>query len=642
MTELPPLIAKLAGSLEKPLTVVDVGCRWGASDRWVALPNVRLFGFDPDTAECERLNRAAADDPQTIYVPVALGSSTDVAQLHVTAEPACSSLYAPDEDLAKLRPALALISETGRQEVVLETLDRWCVDNGVEAVDFLKIDIQGAELDVLKGAPQTLDTVRIVEVEVEFNPIYLDQPLFSDVDTFLRERGFVLWRMDSLTHYGLPNGLSSFETVESAYFDHPEPAKFQGRGGQLFWANAYYVRRHMALDAYGDDWQDCLRDAVMAAGMGFWDIAAQAAMHAAGTAPPQIAEQLAALGSPAASKGSAENGAGEPVSETEAGPTEGLNELHSYEISGFATQVGARLGALLVHEAESSELPLPIPPADLPPALPSRPAFPAAVSSRRIAKRVRLDCGVEFQVIVDPELDDWKTRAYLRDEGSQADESLIDLILKLAAPGDTILDVGAFLGGLSLPAAAWGCQVVAIEPWHHAATLLGASASVNRFSNLKVLRAAATEEAGMADYYPAGYYGRIAVEGDDPVLAVPTFRVDDLVAELGGPRVRLVRLDVEGAELRVLEGMRELLGDDAAPCVLFEADDAALRRTGLSQRRLLEAFSELDYRMYRIEGKTLSLTAPDHPLPPVADCLAVKGSAPAVPGWKLLWDGSQR
>jgi Methyltransferase FkbM domain len=61
----------------------------------------------------------------------------------------------------------------------------------ITGADYLKVDVQGAELDVLKGATQTLQDVLLVQTEIEFVPIYRNQPLFAEVDQSLRSHGFM-------------------------------------------------------------------------------------------------------------------------------------------------------------------------------------------------------------------------------------------------------------------------------------------------------------------------------------------------------------------------------------------------------------------------------------------------------------------
>lgn len=69
--------------------------------------------------------------------------------------------------------------------------------HGVNDVDFMELDTQGSELDILQGAKNFLSSsVLGVRVEVEFSPMYHDQPLFSNVDYFLSQYGFMLFDLE--------------------------------------------------------------------------------------------------------------------------------------------------------------------------------------------------------------------------------------------------------------------------------------------------------------------------------------------------------------------------------------------------------------------------------------------------------------
>ena len=107
-----------------------------------------------------------------------------------------SSLYPPIDGLADERPALEVIRPDGEEVVTITTLDDWLAGSAFDEVHVLKLDTQGSELGVLEGAERELANVRVLEIEVELNPIYAGQPLFGDVDRFLHDRGFVLWRLE--------------------------------------------------------------------------------------------------------------------------------------------------------------------------------------------------------------------------------------------------------------------------------------------------------------------------------------------------------------------------------------------------------------------------------------------------------------
>ena len=57
-------------------------------------------------------------------------------------------------------------------------------------IDVLKLDLQGYELDALKGCEKLLPRIKAITTEVEFVPLYEGQPLFADIDIYLRARGF--------------------------------------------------------------------------------------------------------------------------------------------------------------------------------------------------------------------------------------------------------------------------------------------------------------------------------------------------------------------------------------------------------------------------------------------------------------------
>ena len=170
--------------------MVDIGARGGLHPRWGNCTiKVQGVGFDADADECARLN-ARGDGVR--YLPYALGSSDGAkATLYITDSPGSSSLLEPNREVLDQFLYGSKISVTATAPVTLTTLDTACERHEV-APDVIKLDVQGAELDVLRGAERTMSNALIVESEVEFQSLYVGQPLFRDIDAFMAEKGWVL------------------------------------------------------------------------------------------------------------------------------------------------------------------------------------------------------------------------------------------------------------------------------------------------------------------------------------------------------------------------------------------------------------------------------------------------------------------
>ncbi len=104
--------------------------------------------------------------------------------------------------------------------------------------DLIKVDAQGYELEIMRHGTATVSNALVIECEVEFVPLYKDQPLFGDVQCFLRDRGFVLHKLIDCA--GRP--FRPFNT----------PSPFLPMS-QVLWADAIFVRDFTRLEALSDD-----------------------------------------------------------------------------------------------------------------------------------------------------------------------------------------------------------------------------------------------------------------------------------------------------------------------------------------------------------------------------------------------------
>lgn len=178
----------------EPVQVLDVGARGGMQPRWRPFAEVLdAIGFEPDPDECRRLSSLPPDSARRRFFPYALGSVHQRLPFYVCQSPRCSSLYPPNEAF------VGRFSDTIRSMMSLKHVAEFEVvplDEVAEREqlrpDCLKVDVQGAELDVLRGSASVLKHLKLIELEVEFNYQYKGQALFSDIDVFLRQHGYAL------------------------------------------------------------------------------------------------------------------------------------------------------------------------------------------------------------------------------------------------------------------------------------------------------------------------------------------------------------------------------------------------------------------------------------------------------------------
>lgn len=170
------------------LHVVDIGAAsmGEGTDPYAMLtrqPSTKVTGFEPNQSACASRNAEAL--PGHVFLPYFIGDGTR-RTFYMCANPLCSSLYVPNVALLDLFQNMNL-PVVSSEEVQTQQLD--AVFDG--DVDYLKIDVQGGELDVLKGAKNVLSRAVLVHTEIEFVPMYKDQPLFGDIDVELRRHGYL-------------------------------------------------------------------------------------------------------------------------------------------------------------------------------------------------------------------------------------------------------------------------------------------------------------------------------------------------------------------------------------------------------------------------------------------------------------------
>jgi FkbM family methyltransferase len=180
-----------AWQLGEPVNVVDIGANPidGTPPYKPLLSRgmVSLVGFEPQRQALAQLN--AMKGQHETYLPYAVGDGKP-ARLYLCQAPGMTSTLKPNTPLLAQFQGYPLWGKVKQVEVI-DTVRLDDVDE-VDCIDWLKIDIQGGELTVFKNAEEKLKTTLVIQTEVNFIPLYEGQPLFAEIDQWMREHGFML------------------------------------------------------------------------------------------------------------------------------------------------------------------------------------------------------------------------------------------------------------------------------------------------------------------------------------------------------------------------------------------------------------------------------------------------------------------
>lgn len=193
--------ARLARILlsSKANLVLDIGAnvgQYGAELRALGYHG-RIVSFEPVSDAHVELEKAAAGDPQWIVAPrVAIGSEEGLISVHVAANSVFSSIL-PGAKLLGRMDANSMV--TREEQVPLVTLNS-IVPQYITPGDvtFLKIDVQGFEYEVLRGADKILDELCGVQLETSLVPLYQGEKPFRFMLDFMESRGFELHSIASV------------------------------------------------------------------------------------------------------------------------------------------------------------------------------------------------------------------------------------------------------------------------------------------------------------------------------------------------------------------------------------------------------------------------------------------------------------
>jgi FkbM family methyltransferase len=243
-----------------PLVAIDVGAR-GAFE-----PDLRpisfavdAIGFEPDPKAYAALS-IDGRWRSLRFEPVALSGGGGMRRLHIPRDPQSATLLEPNRRLGEEFDKTQFFDVVQTLDVATETLDAAAQRLGLERIDYLKLDVEGAEREILEGAEITLKRLLAVKVEVLFAPARHQQPFAGDIDAHLRARGFRLMEM-----------IRPAAWRRRGYIIHPQVDRsaVPYSKGQLIQADYLFFREPDRIETVAD----VLRLGFLAMAYGFFDMA---------------------------------------------------------------------------------------------------------------------------------------------------------------------------------------------------------------------------------------------------------------------------------------------------------------------------------------------------------------------------------
>lgn len=159
-----------------------------------------IHAFEPIPEFVDLLKQKFAHRKDVTIQGAAIGAQSKTVSFNVTKYKSSSSVLNPSALNKGIHGDKMDISQV--VEVRQVRLDE--AMQGIHEVDLLKLDLQGYELEALKGCGKLLERIKVITTEIEFVALYDGQPLFGDIDVFLRSQGFRLLNLYEL--YTHPDG----------------------------------------------------------------------------------------------------------------------------------------------------------------------------------------------------------------------------------------------------------------------------------------------------------------------------------------------------------------------------------------------------------------------------------------------------
>ena len=189
-------IATLLGSIEErfpsvSIVYLDIGASGGSADLWQWLiSEKKITGVLIDMVDWG--NGPSENQPNVIRIKAAVAEFNEDRTVSITRHPACSSCLAPNFELLNQYPVKAWFEVLRNTTVATESYEHLVERHDLPQPQFIKMDVQGFEGQVLRGMGAHLSNALCVEFECQMKPIYAGQDTFFDLYQLMNRKGFRL------------------------------------------------------------------------------------------------------------------------------------------------------------------------------------------------------------------------------------------------------------------------------------------------------------------------------------------------------------------------------------------------------------------------------------------------------------------